>query len=252
MSVTSGGVDAFRVVIPARRASQRLADKPLRKLVGKPLILHVHDNALRSGAERVVVATDDEEIAACVRDAGGEARMTSSSCASGSDRIAEAIDSMRWPDEVVVVNVQGDEPFLEAEDVRTVAGALARFPDAAVSTLSAPLEPRYRDDPNVVKVVTDERGAALDFSRSMIEREEGVCRRHLGVYAYRCGYLRRFTRLPSPEIERRERLEQLRALFHGDLIQVSEARSEIVLGIDTEEDLHEAERLLGERLAAAW
>lgn len=245
MSVTSSGGDVFRVVIPARRASRRLADKPLRELGAKPLILHVHDNALRSGAERVVVATDDEEIAACVRDAGGEAQMTSSACASGSDRIAEAVDSMQWPDDVIVVNVQGDEPFLEAGDVRTAAAALARFPGAAVSTLSAPLEPRHRNDPNVVKVVADERGAALAFSRSMIEREGAVCRRHIGVYAYRCGYLRRFTRLPAPEIERRERLEQLRVLSHGDSIQVSEAASEIVLGIDTEEDLREAERLLG-------
>ncbi len=245
MSDTTGSAESFRVVIPARCDSTRLPGKPLRMIGAKPLIRHVYDNVCRSGVERVVVATDSEDIAACIRDAGGEAQLTSPDCASGSDRIAEAVASMRWPADAIVVNVQGDEPFLAPADIRAVADALVRFPDAAIATLSAPLAPEDRDDPNVVKVISDERGMALAFSRAPLEQDGRICRRHLGVYAYRCGYLQRFVRLPVPDAERRERLEQLRALHHGDLIRVEEAVSEIVLGIDTEEELRAAEKLLG-------
>ena len=239
--MSTGDADPFRVVIPARLSSARLPRKPLRPLGGKPLILRVHDAALRSGAEEVVVATDSEEIAGCVRDAGGRAQMTSPGCATGSDRIAEAVTTLRWPADTIVVNIQGDEPFLCPRDVQTVAAALTRFPDAVMSTLAAPLEPGHEDDPNVVKLVTNERGMALRFSRAPLGAGS---RRHLGVYACRCAYLRRFTSLPVPDAERRERLEQLRVLRNGDLIRVDEAVSEVILGIDTEDDLRAAERLL--------
>ncbi len=245
MNATTGNVEAFRVVIPARCDSNRLPGKPLRMIGAKPLIRHVYDNACRSGAECVVVATDSEKVAACIWAAGGTAQMTSPDCASGSDRIAEAVASMQWPADAIVVNVQGDEPFLAPADVRTVANALVRFPGAAMATLSAPLAPEHRDDPNVVKVIADDRGMALAFSRAPIARDGHVCRRHLGIYAYRCGYLWRFTQWPAPDAERRERLEQLRALHHGDSIRVDAAASEIVLGIDTEDELREAEKLLG-------
>ena len=245
MSVTTGSADVFNVVIPARLDSKRLPGKPLRLLGGRPLIRHVYENARYSGAEQVVVATDSEDIAACIRGVGGEVQMTSPDCASGSDRVAAAVAAMQWHEEAIVVNVQGDEPFLEPEDVRLAAISLARFPEAKIATLSAPLTPAGREDSNIVKVVCDDNDMALRFSRAWIEHEECICRRHLGIYAYRCSYLQRFTKLPAPEIERRERLEQLRAMYHGDPIHVSPAVSKIVFGIDSEDELYAAERLLG-------
>ena len=239
--MSAGSADAFKIVIPARLSSTRLPRKPLRSLRGKPLILHVHDIAYRSGADEVIVATDNEEIAACVRDAGGRVQMTSPECRTGSDRVAESAAALRWNPLTVVVNIQGDEPFLTPEEVRTVSAIITRFPDTAISTLSAPLAPEDSADPHIVKVVTDEHGVALCFSRT--DPKEGS-RRHLGIYAYRCGYLHRFIRLPVPDAERREKLEQLRALHNGDLIRVGETTPEISLSIDTEDDLHKAEKLL--------
>ncbi len=241
MSATTGSAEPFRVVIPARHDSTRLPGKPLRMIGARPLIRHVYDNACRSGAEQVVVATDSEKVAECIRGAGGKVQMTSPDCRSGSDRIAEAVAAMQWPKEAIVVNIQGDELFLAPADVCTVAEALVRFPQAAMATLSALLAPEHLDDPSVVKVTTDDRGMALHFSRAPIVNGD---RRHIGIYAYRCSYLQRFTRLPAPGIERRERLEQLRALFHGDLIRVDEAVSDVVLSIDTEDDLRAAQKLL--------
>ena len=164
-----------------------------------------------------------------------------------SDRIAEAITKLRWSDDLIVVNIQGDEPFLEPGDVRAVADLAMQFPDTAITTLSVPLAEEYHADPNVVKVLVDRDGIALSFSRSMPPQVGGVCRRHLGIYAYRCGYLRRFTHLPASAAEKQERLEQLRALDQGDLIRVGEAVSKIILGIDTEAELRAAGAML-ERL----
>ena len=242
-NVTTKSGEAFRVVIPARYASNRLPGKPLRMLGSRPLIGHVYENARRSGAGEVVVATDDTRIIEYIEETGGAARMTSPGCVSGSDRVAEIAEAMQWPDDSIVVNVQGDEPFLSPQDIADAAAALAGYPGASIATLSVPLADEHRGDANVVKVITDDNGVALQFSRSFIEcaRE---WRHHLGIYAYRCGYLRRFTRLQAPEIERRERLEQLRALCHGDIIYVREARSVAVPSIDTESDLLEAIKFL--------
>ena len=244
MSSIASGAKAFKVVIPARYASTRLEGKPLRKIGSKPLIQHVYENARCSGAEQVVVATDNEDIAKCIKQINGIVQMTSPHCASGSDRIAEAVALLQWPESTIVVNIQGDEPFLSPEDICNVANALILFPDAAMTTLASTLHPEDYDNPNVVKVITDERGMALQFSRALIEVDGRDCRRHLGVYAYQCGYLQRFTRLPIPEIERHDHLEQWRALSHGDLIYVGKALSKVILGIDTEEDLRKAEKLL--------
>ncbi len=245
-SVTASGGEAFRIVIPARYASSRLPGKPLRILGSRPLIEHVYENARRSGAEQVVVATDDVRIAEHIERIGGLAQMTSPDCASGSDRVAEVVAALQWSDGSIVVNVQGDEPFLSPQDIADVATALAKHPDASIATLSAPLSDARRRDANVVKVMTDDDGVALQFSRASIEYAT-EWRHHLGVYAYRCGYVRRFTRLPSPEIERREKLEQLRALCRGDIIYVHKAQGEAMPGIDTESDLVEAIKFMDEQ-----
>lgn len=250
MKATTSDVEAFRVVIPARYASRRLPGKPLRMLGSKPLIHHVYENACRSGAEQVVVTTEDPRVAACVRDIGGVVRMTPADCISGSDRIASAVDLMQWPDDVIVVNLQGDEPFLPPQAIATVAAALARHPAASIATLAAPLGADTEDDEGVVKVMVGDDGFALQFSRSPVKSADNW-QHHFGIYAYRCAYLRCFARLPVPEVERREKLEQLRALHRGDAVYVQKTRFKAMPGIDTREDLNEAVKLLDTRAAAS-
>jgi len=249
----------FRVVIPARYGSTRLPGKPLRVLAGRTLLEHVYRGALASGAEEVRIATDDERIvAACVR-FGVQAAMTAASHASGTDRIAELVPREGWPEEDIVVNVQGDEPLLPATLVRQVAELLDSQDSAGIATLATPIESLEEFlDPNVVKVAVGRTGLALYFSRAPIPwSRDGAphglasqthfsgALRHLGLYAYRVGVLKRLTALSPSALEQAERLEQLRALDNGIAIAVGLARERPGPGVDTEEDLATVARRLG-------
>lgn len=236
---------SFTVVIPARHASQRLPGKPLLDICGLPMIARVCEQALASGAERVVVATDHPGIARAVP-AGAEAMQTAPRHPSGTDRIAEVVDRLQLPGEAVVVNVQGDEPLLPPALVDQVARLLTARPDADMATLCVPLERQEAlNDPNVVKVVRNPEGRALWFSRAPLpwQRERGggidprVHRRHLGIYAYRVDFLRRFVQWPPSPMERFEALEQLRALERGAIVLIEDACAPAPIGVDTPEDL---------------
>jgi 3-deoxy-manno-octulosonate cytidylyltransferase (CMP-KDO synthetase) len=228
-------VSGFVVVIPARYASTRLPGKALLDIAGKPMVVHVADRARDSGADEVWIATDDQRIAQAVQAQGHQALMTSASHASGTDRIAEVAAARGWSDDAIVVNVQGDEPRIAPELIREVAQVLRADSDAVMSTAGHALH-RSEDlfDPNVVKVVLDARRHALYFSRATIPwardafaRSRNVIPaglpvyRHIGIYGYRCGFLKRYAGLEIPDIERFEALEQLRALWHGVRIAVA-------------------------------
>ena len=213
----------FRVVIPARYASTRFPGKPLVPLAGKPMLQWVYENAARSGAREVVIATDDARIAAAARGFGAPVAMTSPSHQSGTDRIAEAATNAGWGPQDIVVNLQGDEPLLPPALLRQVAGLLEQDPGAAIATLATPVRSRAEYlDPNAVKVVAGEDGRALYFSRAPIPwhrdgapgggPEHAGARRHIGLYAYRVGALQRLAALPVAALEAVEKLEQLRAL----------------------------------------
>ncbi|MES9968875.1 MAG: 3-deoxy-manno-octulosonate cytidylyltransferase [Candidatus Thiodiazotropha sp.] len=248
----------FKVVIPARYASVRLPGKPLLELAGKPMIQHVFERAVESGASEVVIATDDQRIADACGDFSADVCMTSDQHRSGSDRIAEVVSIRNWSDDEIVVNLQGDEPCMPGELLHQVAQDMDSHQAAAVTTLSAGINDRNRlFDPHVVKVVTDEQGYALYFSRAPIpwHRDEFInsdsplpgdigFARHIGLYAYRAGYLARFVTLTRAPIERAESLEQLRVLWHGDKIHVSEASIEPGHGVDTRDDLTRVSELL--------
>ena len=248
----------FRVVIPARHASTRLPGKPLLQIAGEPMILHVHRLAQRSGAAEVIVATDDARIRDACLAAGAAVEMTAAEHASGTDRIAEVAARRGWAGQDMVVNVQGDEPLLPSALVGQVAALLAATPAAAIATLAAPIahEADYVD-PNVVKVVARPDGMALYFSRAPVpwdrdgsaaqpaghERHRGS-RRHLGLYAYRVAALHALAAAPPAALERRERLEQLRALAIGLPIVVADAVEPPGPGVDTREDLARAEAIM--------
>ncbi len=238
------------VVIPARYGSTRLPGKPLAQIDGRPMIWYVWEKARKSRlASRIVVATDDERIMEAVRGFGGEARMTSPACASGTDRVAETARSLA---EEVIVNLQGDEPMMHPSVIDAVAAPL--LSDAAVSMTTAALhreDPEEFLSPSVVKVVTDDRGDALYFSRSPIphHRDAGTgryrYRKHLGIYGYRKGFLFTVAALPPATLEESERLEQLRVLQNGYKIRVVDVEFDSV-GVDTPEDLCAVkERLCG-------
>lgn len=250
----------FRVAIPARYGSTRLPGKPLALLAGTPMIVHVHRLALRSGAQEVVIATDDERIRAVCAAAGAEVEMTSPRLPSGTDRIAELVARRGWAGDSVVVNVQADEPMLPPGLIRQAAELLLRDAGAEIATLSAPVETlgEYLD-PNVVKVVTTTAGRALYFSRAPIPwHRDGAtaglasqtrfrgARRHLGIYAYRVEALRRLAAAPPSTLERAESLEQLRAMQMGLAIAVGDAAERPGPGVDTEDDLAHVELLLRE------
>ncbi len=229
-------------VIPARYASVRFPGKPLAPLAGRPMIVHVLE-AVR-GAKRVdrtLVATDDARIADCVRDAGGEAVMTSPAAASGTDRVAEVA---RYISADAYLNVQGDEPLMPAENIDRAVAALLDSPGRAIATLSWPLPAARAGDPDTVKVAVAEDGRALYFSRSAIpyyRNGEPGYRKHLGIYAYRASALAQVAALPPSPLEKAESLEQLRWLEAGQAIWVGEAAGDSV-GVDTPADLAEAER----------
>ena len=249
----------FVVAIPARFGASRLPGKPLRPLGGEPLIVHVVRRAQGAGARDVWVATDDARIADAVADSGAKVAMTDPAHASGSDRLAECARIAGWADGDIVVNLQGDEPFAPASGIRAVANALASS-GAPMATLATPVEDAATlFDPNAVKLVRANNGDALYFSRAPVpwardafaaDRDAlpagGAWLRHIGIYAYRVGFLRAFAALPPSTLERVESLEQLRALENGHRIAVELAPEPFPPGIDTPEDLARAEaRLAG-------
>jgi 3-deoxy-manno-octulosonate cytidylyltransferase (CMP-KDO synthetase) len=241
----------YTVIIPARYGASRLPGKPLANLGGKPILQWVHERALASGAARVVIATDDARIDAAARAFGAEVVMTSPEHRSGTDRIAEAARRLGLPDDALVVNVQGDEPLLPPPLIRQVAADLAAHPAADMATLAQRiLTLADLASPHVVKVVRDRDGYALYFSRSLIPHpRDGMPEaehlpdaqpgwwRHLGIYAYRVGFLHAFVHWPPAGIETTEMLEQLRALWNGATIHVAEACAPAPIGVDTPEDL---------------
>ncbi len=239
----------FTVIIPARYGSTRFPGKPLADIGGKPMIQHVFERASESGASRVLVATDDERIAAAARGFGAEVCMTSGTHRSGTDRLAEVVEREGLHDPAIVVNLQGDEPLMPPELIRQTAAALAQRPEADIATLATPIIAREQVfDPNVVKVVRDREGYALYFSRAPIpwDRDRfgqtdaplaAGYLRHLGIYGYRVSFLRRYPHLEEVELERAESLEQLRALWHGARIYVDIATAMPGPGVDTPADL---------------
>lgn len=235
----------FCIVIPARWQSSRLPGKPLLDIAGKPLLLRVCEQAQNANATQLVVATDDQRICDAVKSWGYEVVMTAVEHESGSDRVAEVANVTGWSDEQIIVNVQGDEPLIDPRAIQQVATNLANNPQAGIATLASPLsEPSELADPNAVKVVKDNQGMALYFSRAPIPwcRDSGSgnlqqARRHIGIYAYRAGALRQITKLPVADIEKSESLEQLRAMAAGIRIHVEDACADTGPGVDTQADL---------------
>ena len=250
----------FFVAIPARYASTRLPAKPLRLIAGRPMIAHVIDRALAAGAREVVVATDDARIAEVAGSLPARVCMTRVEHASGIDRLAEVAAQLGWPDDAIVVNLQGDEPLAPAAGIRAVAGLLARA-QAPMATLCTPIgDAEELFSPSSVKLIVDARGHAIYFSRAPIPfaRDAFAARpealppdvrylRHIGIYAYRAGFLQRFAALPPGRLERIESLEQLRAIEAGHAIAVAESPEPFPAGVDTEADLARVEALLAGR-----
>jgi len=253
------GAIVFHVVVPARYASTRLPGKPLADIAGKPMIVRVVEAARRSGAGDVQVATDDQQVFDAVRAHGHAVCMTGAGHASGTDRIAEVADALGWDDDEIVVNVQGDEPLIAPSLIDAVAQALIDDPGAVAATAAHALG--SADDffnANVVKVVCDASGRALYFSRAPVPwardafaesraalpAELGALR-HIGIYAYRAGFLRRYGSLAAAPLERSEALEQLRILWHGYAIRVIEVDSAPEPGVDTPADLERVRRRFG-------
>ncbi len=246
---------SFVVIIPARYASTRLPGKPLVDIHGQPMVVHVLRQAQASGADRVIVATDHPDVAAAVTAAGGEVCMTREDHQSGTERLAEVIESCQFADDDIIVNVQGDEPLIPPVIIRQVADNLAAA-TSGMATLAVPLtEAEEAFNPNAVKVVTDHQGYALYFSRATIpwDREryahsrqqvgEGLLR-HIGIYAYRAGFIRRYVNWQPCALEQIELLEQLRVLWYGEKIHVEVARETPQVGVDTEADLQRVRAIL--------
>ena len=257
---------SFQVVIPARMQSSRLPGKPLADIAGRPMVQHVVERAMDSGAAGVVVATDDEQVAAVVRGFGGQAVMTAVEHQSGSERIEEVCRLLGWGPEQVVVNLQGDEPLVPPSLIRQVAETLERDTTEAdkgapMSTLCYPIHHVAElFDPHVVKVVFDAAGHALYFSRATIPWDRDAFAlsrealpdgaehyRHIGLYAYRAGFLTDYVAWPACPLEAMESLEQLRVLYHGRAIAVAVADEMPGHGVDTPEDLARVRAVLGGR-----
>lgn len=239
----------FRVVIPARYASTRLPAKPLLTIGGKPMIQRVYEQAIQSGAEQVIIATDDQRIVEVAQRFTDDVCLTRTNHQSGTERLAEVIDQYGFADDDIIVNVQGDEPLIPPKIISQVAENLSIFTKASMATLAVPLAQQAEMfDANTVKVVTDHQGYALYFSRASIpwHRDSfssttphipaGVLR-HIGIYAYRAAFVKRYLRWPSSELEQIESLEQLRVLYQGEKIHVGLAKQVPARGVDTLEDL---------------
>ena len=252
---------AVRIVVPARYASTRLPGKPLVDIGGKPMVVRVVEAVAAVAGDGIWVATDDERVARAVLDAGLQAVMTRADHPSGTDRIAEVAARLGWPEDDIVVNVQGDEPLLDPALVARVAAALAADPVAAMATAAHPMHDAAEFfNPNVVKVVCDRQGRAHYFSRAPIpwardafalgrDRLPGgfAPLRHIGLYAYRVAFLRQYAGLAPAPTEQWESLEQLRALWHGFPIRVVEWAAAPAPGVDTAEDLQRVRAIYAEK-----
>ncbi|NRF26256.1 3-deoxy-manno-octulosonate cytidylyltransferase [Vibrio coralliilyticus] len=246
---------AFTVVIPARYESTRLPGKPLADIGGKPMIQWVYEQSLQAGAEKVVVATDDARVESAVQAFGGVVCMTSSEHESGTERLAEVVKVMNIPDDHVIVNVQGDEPLIPPAIITQVANNLASS-QAPMATLA--VEISHEDEvfnPNAVKVLTDKDGYAMYFSRATIpwDRDNFAnggkviaqpLMRHIGIYAYRAGFINTYINWEPTALEKIESLEQLRVLWYGEKIHVEVAKQAPPAGVDTPEDLEVVRKLI--------
>lgn len=251
---------SFRVVIPARFGSSRLPGKPLLDIAGKPMVVHVYERALQSEASEVVVATDDQRIADVLRELGAPVVMTRADHPSGTDRLQEVAQHFGWKNDDIIVNVQGDEPLIPPAVINQVAANLKQAKGAAMATLAEPLQSiEQLFNPNIVKLVRDRDGHALYFSRApmpwardafALSREQlppealSLYLRHLGIYAYRVGFLHDYVSWPPALIEQVESLEQLRALYNGVKIHVDVSAVELPPGVDTQADLDRVRAVL--------
>lgn len=254
----------FNVIIPARYASSRLPGKPLADIAGKPMIQHVWEQAQKSGAERIIVATDHDEVAAVARGFGAEVCMTAESHNSGTERLAEVVAKTGMTADEIIVNVQGDEPLIPPSIIRQVAQNLA---DNAVKMATLAVKIEHAEElfnPNVVKVLTDQQGLVLYFSRAAIpwdrdqfaalkkgeisEAELDLAKtaylRHIGLYAYRAGFIQQYIEWQPTALEQIESLEQLRVLWYGEKIHLALAQEVPAVGVDTFEDLEKVRQIL--------
>lgn len=241
----------FNVIIPARFGATRLPGKPLVDIAGKPMIQHVYERALESGADNIIIATDDDRIMKAVEGFGAQVCLTSDQHQSGTDRIAEVAEKLGYSDDQIIVNLQGDEPLMPPKVIRQVAKSLDEHANASMATVCAKITTAAElFDPHIVKVVRDENDMAVYFSRASIPwdrdafasttevlPENSIHFRHIGLYAYRVGFLHQYITWPQCNLEKMESLEQLRAIWHGHNIHVAEAIEVPLAGVDTERDL---------------
>ncbi len=248
----------FNVIIPARHDSNRLPGKPLLDIAGKPMIQHVYERARESGADKIIIATDDDRIANSAAGFGAEVCMTSAEHRSGTERISEVLTKTGLDDDSIVVNLQGDEPMMPPTLIHQVAQNLYEHHDASVATLQEQIH-NAADlfDPHVVKVISDQSGYALYFSRAPIPwdrdafsisteelPETALHFRHVGLYAYRAGFIKQYVSWPACELEQMESLEQLRVLWHGHKIHIAQAGQPTEKGVDTDRDLARVRQVL--------
>ena len=251
---------SFHVVIPARISSTRLPGKPLLLIGGKPMVVRVAEQAAKSGAQQIWIATDHHPIMAAMHEHGFKACMTRANHPSGTDRIAEVVAQHDWPDDTIVVNVQGDEPLIPPKLIHAVAKHLHDHPECAIATACHPMHDEISmRNPNIVKAVLDKDGNAMYFSRAPIPYPRDAFAsngalpanmtvlRHIGIYAYRAGFLRAYSKLAPAAIEQIEALEQLRALWHGYKIGVTITQDAPPSGVDTEADLQLAREIFETR-----
>ncbi len=252
------------VLIPARMQSSRLPNKPLADIAGKPMVWHVWQRALQADVAGVAIATDSQQVCDVMRGFGAEVVMTKSTHLSGTERLAEASSLLGLSDEMPVVNVQGDEPLISPDVINQIALLLQNHPESSMATLWEPIhDALHLMNPNMVKVVTDQQGYALAFSRSPIPWHRDLfgsqlhadtplpkavpfCR-HLGIYAYRAGFLRKYAQWPACEMEQVEALEQLRVLWNGYKIILAQACAPTHAGVDTPEDLARVRSMMAEK-----
>ncbi|UQB43480.1 3-deoxy-manno-octulosonate cytidylyltransferase [Thiomicrospira microaerophila] len=249
---------SFNVIIPARLASTRLYGKPLLPIHGKPMIYWTWQQAVKSGADRIVIATESEEVKQVCEAFGAEVCLTGNHHQSGTERIAEVVDLLRIADNQILVNLQGDEPMLPPELIKQLASALFHRHDVFMATLCEPIDNvSLVFNPNIVKVSRTVENFAINFSRAPLPwaRDEFAgpektlpaywpYQRHIGLYAYRAGFVKRYVNWPECALEKVEKLEQLRVLWHGERILVEQALMDAGLGVDTQEQLDRVRQLL--------
>ncbi|MGB2078360.1 MAG: 3-deoxy-manno-octulosonate cytidylyltransferase [Vibrio sp.] len=249
---------SFTVVIPARYQSSRLPGKPLADICGKPMVQWVYEQAMQAGASQVIVATDDARIEAVVKSFGGLVCMTRADHESGTERLAEVVEILGLSDDEIIVNVQGDEPLIPPSIIKQVADNLAAS-TAPMATLAVEItHPDEVFNPNAVKVVTDKSGYALYFSRASIPWDRDnfaqapkqvtqALLRHIGIYAYRAGFIQTYINWQPSPLEKIESLEQLRVLWHGEQIHVDVAAQAPAAGVDTQADLELVRQIIADK-----